>query len=201
MNSKSIPSLRRTGLEARRRLHSATREIASARITERVLRSHEFHSARVIACYLPMPDEVDPGRVISRAWQMRKQVCAPVIGQAGEMHFVKLTPETRLSRTRFGLWEPEGGEPVASRSIDLVITPLVAFDDDCGRIGMGGGYFDRAFAFLKRRRQWRRPKLLGVAFACQAVEKIQLNPWDIRLYAVATESRWIRCGTSRASMP
>lgn len=201
MTVAAIAELRRTGLQARRSLTPEARESASARIADRLLRSHEFRAARVFACYLPMADEVDPLRIIARAWQMQKQVCAPVVGSRGRMEFMKLAPDTRLVRNRFGLWEPESSESVAPGSIDLVVTPLVAFDADCGRIGMGGGYFDRCFAFLRQPRRWRRPKLIGLAFDCQAVRKIELNPWDIRLYSVATESGWIRCDTAPARLP
>jgi 5-formyltetrahydrofolate cyclo-ligase len=69
-----------------------------------------------------------------------------------------------------------------------VLTPLVAFDEQHNRIGMGGGYYDRSFAFLKNRKQLIQPKLIGLAFDCQRVEKITANPWDIRLYSVITET-------------
>ena len=72
-------------------------------------------------------------------------------------------------------------------SIDLVITTLVSFDTNNNRIGMFGGYFDRSFAFLKHKKRWLRPKLIGLAFACQKVEKIETNPWDIRLYSVISD--------------
>jgi 5-formyltetrahydrofolate cyclo-ligase len=66
---------------------------------------------------------------------------------------------------------------------------VVAFDARRHRVGMGSGYFDRCFAFLKHNRQWQRPKLIGVAFECQRVEKIVPNPWDVRLYKLVTERR------------
>ena len=74
-----------------------------------------------------------------------------------------------------------------ARELDVVITPLVAFDGEMNRIGMGGGCFDRTFAFLKRRKVYLRPKLIGVAFACQQIEKVNANPWDIRLFQIITD--------------
>ncbi|MCH7636738.1 MAG: 5-formyltetrahydrofolate cyclo-ligase [Proteobacteria bacterium] len=140
------------------------RDIANSRINEQVIRSHEFSAARTIACYLPMNDEVDPTRIIRRAWCAKKRVFCPVIENNGGMVFRKLDRDTTLQRNRFGLWEPVSGVCVSSKSLDLVITPLVAFDTNNHRIGMGGGFFDRSFAFLKHKKRWLRPKLIGLAF-------------------------------------
>ena len=133
-------------------------------------------------------DEVDPRRVIARAWRANKRVFCPVVTRHGEMIFRNLEPDSLLERGPFGIWEPVSGTTIAARDLDLVVTPLVAFDRKRHRIGMGGGYYDRCFAFLSRRRFWLHPKLIGVAFDCQKVEKIQPNPWDIRLYSVICES-------------
>ncbi len=72
--------------------------------------------------------------------------------------------------------------------------PLIGFDAHGGRIGMGGGYYDASLAFLAVRRVWRRPRLIGVAFSAQEVEYIPLDPWDIPLDGILTESgfRWAR---------
>jgi 5-formyltetrahydrofolate cyclo-ligase len=176
--------MRQSALNARRAMSAESRNIASEKICSKVIRSHEFFAAKSIACYLPMPDEVDPGRIIERAWCANKRIFCPVTANRGKMFFRQLEPHTTLKRNQFGLWEPIDGEVIAARQLDLVITPLVAFDDDNNRIGMGGGYFDRYFAFQKRARRWLRPKLMGLAFDCQKVEKIASNPWDIRLYAI-----------------
>ena len=152
------------------------------------MQSREFRSARKIACYLPMPDEVDTLAIVERAWRANKRVFVPVLRKRGKMSFLELRPTTTLTRSGFGLWEPLDGAEVSPRDLDLVITPTVAFDREQHRIGMGGGYYDRCFAFLKHRRNWLRPKLAGVAFASQKVEKISPNPWDIRLYRVFTDT-------------
>jgi 5-formyltetrahydrofolate cyclo-ligase len=181
--------LRSERLHARRALSADHRQAASARIASTLIHSHEFAASRAIACYLPCDDEVDPRRVIARAWCAKKRVFAPVIDGRGGMIFRQISPDTRLERNYFGLWEPVTGALIAAPKIDLVLTPLVAFDTSRNRIGMGGGYFDRCFAFLRHRRSWLHPKLIGLAFDCQRVEKIQTNPWDIPLYRIVTESR------------
>jgi 5-formyltetrahydrofolate cyclo-ligase len=183
-----MSSLRRSAVKARRALTDEERGIASAAICERIIHSHEFMSCNTLACYLPCNDEVDPLAVINRAWRAKKRIFAPVTHQRGKMFFRQITPDTDLARNRFGLWEPVSGPAIAPRSLDVVITPLVAFDAERHRIGMGGGYFDRCFQFLRSRKSWLQPKLIGLAFECQKVEKIVPNPWDIRLYRIVTES-------------
>jgi len=164
------------------------RRFASRRIADRFLNSRYFFSSRSIGCYLSVGDEVETAVIIERAWRAKKRIFAPVIGTGGTMTFHELLPDTVLERTGFGLWEPQSTQRIDAKKLDVVITPLAAFDSGHNRIGMGRAYFDRAFAFLKHRRQWRHPKLIGVAFDCQKVEKIKPNPWDIPLFRVVTEA-------------
>ena len=164
------------------------RDFASQIISNKVLRSRGFLAAKNIGLYLPMRDEVDPTEIIERAWRANKRVFCPVVGANGSMNFHFLGRDTALLRNGFGIWEPVNEQIVSPRDLDVVITPLVAFDKNRNRIGMGGGYFDRCFSYLRHRENWLRPKLIGVAYACQEVEKIRPNPWDIRLYSVISES-------------
>ena len=181
--------LRKRGLHARRNLNDQTRVNASQVIAEHIVHSHEFMACKTIACYLPSCDEVDPSYIIERAWRANKRIFSPVVADRYGMFFRQLLPDTQLEKSRFDLWEPVSGPRIRANQIDVVITPVVAFDDQQNRIGMGGGYFDRCFSFLRHRQHWLHPKLIGVAFDCQKVEKIPANPWDIRLYSVITEIR------------
>ncbi len=180
--------LRMQGLEARRSMSSAERAAASHSICEHVVDSRLFRASSLIACYLPAEEEVDTLPLIERAWRTNKRIFAPVLRNQRKMSFVELRPETPLWQNEYGIWEPSDGDMLPSRHLDLVIAPTVAFDDADNRIGMGGGYFDRCFAFLRHRKHWFKPKLVGVAFMCQRVEKIAPNTWDIPLYRVFTEA-------------
>ena len=186
-SGKSQSELRKSALAARRALSDAERERASEIICDRVVRSHWFSASNTIACYLPGNHEVDSTPIIERAWRANKRVFAPVVAAHGAMIFRELTPTTDLRRNIFGLWEPADGPDIAADKCDVVIAPVVAFDASGHRIGMGSGYFDRCFAFLRHRRRWLRPKLIGLAFACQRVDKITPNPWDIPVYQAITE--------------
>ena len=184
----SISQLREAAIIARTNM--SDRDSASSKIASAVIQSRIFFASKTIACYLPMPTEVDTSTIVLRSWRAKKRIFAPVTNSGGAMAFCEIRPDTPLIKNRFGLWEPATGEFISPKAIDIVITPLVAFDNQCNRIGMGGGYFDRCFAFLKHRRHWLRPKLIGVAFQCQKVEKIVPNPWDIPLCRIITEAGW-----------
>lgn len=181
--------LRRKALTARRDMSRETRAKSSSTICQRVLHCREFVASKTVACYLPMDDEVDTLEIIERAWRANKRIFVPVLFGRQEMFFREILPETTLQRNSYGLWEPESGDTISPRNLDVVITPTVAYDENCNRIGMGGGYFDRCFSFLRYRKHWLRPKLIGVAFVCQKVEEITPNVWDIPLYKVISDAR------------
>lgn len=179
--------LRREHRDARSQQSEAARQSASERIARHVIYSRYFQRSRRIACYLPMADEVDTWPIIARAWRMKKKIFAPIPGRNRLLTFREIRPESDLATTDFGLLEPVSGEELTARELDLVLVPMVAFDDDRLRIGMGGGYYDRTFSFLRSRRWLFRPKLVGLAFASQRVDKVPSNPWDIRLFRIITE--------------
>jgi 5-formyltetrahydrofolate cyclo-ligase len=180
--------LRREYRNARTNLSADERDWASELIAEKVIHAPFFQRGRLIGCYLSLPDEVDTWRIIARAWRMKKRIFAPVTRRHRMLEFREVTPESDLVRDDFGLIMPDAGEVISAHKLDLVLTPLVAFDAAGQRIGMGGGYYDRTFSFLRGRRQWLKPKLVGLAFSSQQAPEIAANPWDIRLYRVITES-------------
>jgi 5-formyltetrahydrofolate cyclo-ligase len=179
--------MRNDARAARAALGPGEREKASRKIASIVIQSSWFRRSKFIACYLPMPEEVDTWPLIDRAWRMKKRIFAPIVGKNFNLQFRELNAETTLIYNRYGLPEPQDGEIITPRELDLVITPVVAFDADYNRIGMGGGYFDRTFSFLRHRKFLFRPKLIGLAYSCQRVEKIAPNPWDIRVFCVVDE--------------
>jgi 5-formyltetrahydrofolate cyclo-ligase len=181
-------TLRKVGRAARAGLSSGEREKASKKIADTVIRSAWFRRSKFIACYLSMQEEVDTWPLIDRALRMKKRIFAPVIEKNFVMQFCELSSESKLIFNQYGLPEPQDGEIIEPRALDVVITPIVAFDDDGNRIGMGGGYFDRTFSFLKHRKLLFHPKLIGLAYSCQRVEKIAPNPWDIRVFRIVDET-------------
>jgi 5-formyltetrahydrofolate cyclo-ligase len=181
------PTIRKRCLEARRRLTAVERHAASDAIVRQLLRSNLFARSQTIGVYFSMYDEVDLDGFIRTAWACGKKLFAPRILRKHEMFFVELGPDSLVIRNRYGIWESRNGQVRAARTLDWIVVPMVAFDTDMHRIGMGGGYYDRALAFARHTQAVRLPRLTGVAFACQEVAAISANPWDIGVSRVYTE--------------
>ena len=188
MTNLSHDALRDMAKRNRQALNDELRAHLSLRIANRFLQSRHFFHCSTLGCYLSTDDEVDTSAVFERAWRAKKRIFAPVVDAGHKMRFLQICRDTPLRANRYGILEPVSGDEISASQLDVVVTPLVAFDRNCNRIGMGGGYYDRFFAALRHRGQWRRPKLIGFAFHCQKVEKISPNPWDIRLSRVFSEA-------------
>lgn len=181
-------TLRQRHLAARREMSPIERAGASDVICRRLSLARTFARSRHIAAFLAMPDEVNLDGFIRAAWSVGKRIYVPKVSRGYRMQFTRLDSDTPIKRNRFGIWEPETGDVIDARRLDWVIVPLVAFDKSAHRIGMGSGYYDRAFAFLKHKESSLKPRLTGVAFACQETPRITPNPWDIGLSRVYTEA-------------
>ncbi len=150
-----------------------------------------------IAAYLAADGEMDPWPLLERLWALGKTLYLPILVPFSNQRlwFSAYTPGDRLVVNHFGILEPERSHyrrirPVA---LDLVLTPLVAFDLMGHRLGMGGGYYDRSFGFLNTRRHWRKPRLLGLAYEFQRLNRLATESWDVPLAAVATEKTVYHC--------
>ena len=123
--------------------------------------------------YMAVNGEVDAGRIIATAWLRKKRIFLPVMA-CSRLKFSELKMGSEIRPNPFGILEPvyKKHELTPPGSLELVLVPLVAFDANLNRVGMGGGYYDRAFAFAKKRKKWRKPLLVGLAYSFQQVEKI-----------------------------
>jgi 5-formyltetrahydrofolate cyclo-ligase len=172
----------------RRALAPATRVAADRAIAAQLRALDVFRHARRIAVFLAFDGEPSLRRVIEDAVRGGKRVYAPIITRRA-MTFAELGHGERLGTNFFGILEPDRAKRIDPRRLDLVLTPLVAFDERGVRIGVGRGYYDRCFQFLRARSAWHRPKLLGVAYELQHVHAISPEPWDVPLWGAVTEAR------------
>ncbi len=165
--------------------------LASERLTFNVTHSHYFRVSRRVSCYLANDGEIDPRPIMERIWDMRKICYLPVLsGLAGDyLWFAPAKPGTPLAQNRFGISEPvvSAKDLVRAQQLDLVLLPLVGFDERGNRLGMGGGFYDRSLRFLLNRKVWRKPNLVGIAHDFQRVDNLEAKPWDVPLEAVITD--------------
>lgn len=176
------------------------RQQAAKRAWQHLRHWPPLRRAKKIACYLAMPDEFPTDAIIAGLLRQGKAVYVPIIDryQQRKMVFQRFAPAVPKQRNRFGIVEPilESRHQVPTAQLDLVLMPLVGFDQ-CGvRLGMGGGYYDTNFAFRMDRWRLRKPLLLGLAFNVQHCEHLKRNEWDVPVDAMLTET-----GVRRVTLP
>ncbi len=108
------------------------------------------------------------------------------------MQFVPFTPQTPMVKNRFGILEPRSRQKISPQQLDVVLLPLLAFDQQGNRLGMGGGYYDRTFAFLRQKAWRKRPLLIGIAHDFQQVAELEHAPWDVPLAMVVNNNTVIK---------
>lgn len=183
--------LRKQARRQRAALDPEFRAQASEAICRRIEATRSFRNAKHIAFYLPVNGEVDTRSLVEAAAAEGKRIYLPIVPGCYpyRMEFGRLDPGTVMETGSFGIPQPlrRASKVINPRQLDLVIVPLVAFDRQGNRLGMGAGYYDRCFAFLRHRRHWIHPRLLGVAFDCQRSERLANDPWDVPMWCIATE--------------
>lgn len=187
------PATLRKSLQLRRKsLDPKTRKAANHKANKRLIRNPAFKNAKRIAGFISVKGEIDPCIAMSEAIRLGKKCYLPVLHPflSGRLIFVEWTPHSPMRLNRFGIPEPllTRKNTIKPIALDCIITPLTGFDPNANRMGMGGGFYDRSFAFLRRRKRWKKPTLLGFAFEIQKVSALPINPWDIQLAQVVTES-------------
>lgn len=188
-HDKARREIRRLMRQRRRDLDGSHMQRASERLCRHLFSLPRLHRPRNLAAYLAVQNEIPLDPVIRTAWSLHIPVYLPCL-RGGRMEFRRYTPDTPLRANRFGIPEPEPtpGARINARFLDIVLAPLLAFDGNGGRLGTGGGFYDRSFGFLRDRHYWKRPTLIGVAYAFQQVPVLPLAPWDIPLGAVVTDA-------------
>jgi 5-formyltetrahydrofolate cyclo-ligase len=185
--------LRKQMRAARRSLAPADHRLRSRLAAAAIARTAAFKSGSRVALYLPFDGETDTAALIAAARRRGVRVFVPVVSDLRHrrLRFYPLTGRTR--RGTFGILVPHcaphrPARAVAPRWFDLIVVPLVAVDPHGRRLGMGGGFYDRALGFRRHRSHWMGPRLVGFAFGRQRTDRVFAEPWDVRLDALATES-------------
>jgi 5-formyltetrahydrofolate cyclo-ligase len=180
----------RRELRARRAsLSVADRRMAAARIAAHVADTRWLHGGRPVGMYASVGYEAPTSRLRALARSRHCPLYLPRIAdhRRQQMVFTLETSATPLIPNRYGIPEPAPGKAIRAAALSIVFMPLLGFDARGTRLGSGGGYYDRLFAFRRRRTQWHRPLLVGVAYRCQQLPYIQPADHDVPLDALVSE--------------
>ena len=185
---KSKREIRKEILELRDGLSQTKRERGNILLTERILGHQWFYQGDVLLCFVSFGSEIDTEGIMQEAFRKGKRVYVPKIiqgAQNSEMRFFRIMSLEELEKGFKGIREPSGASEeysykAESTHKELMLMPGVAFDRCGGRIGYGGGYYDR---FLQEKTRLQE-HTIGVGYSCQLVDKLPMTEYDIRPYQV-----------------
>ncbi|MCE0494101.1 5-formyltetrahydrofolate cyclo-ligase [Vibrio salinus] len=177
--------------EKRRSLSDAEQTRASNQLLEQCLQLKEVSQSKHLALYLSNDGELNTRPFIEWCWKNKKQVFIPVIHpfSKGQLLFLHYHPDSQLIPNRYGIKEPKlrKNDIIPAHELDIIFTPLVAFDRRGHRLGMGGGYYDRTLEPWFRTYKGAKP--IGIAHECQFIEELPIESWDIPLPKIITPNK------------
>lgn len=175
----------------RAQLSPSSQQQLSACMVKHLQHHSRYRSAHHIALYLPVRGEADPRllRLNAPKWQ---KFYLPVLSpwHHKQLIFIEWNQKTQFKNNCFNIPEPIlGSAPLRfARQLDVIVTPLVGFDWQGQRMGMGGGFYDRTFAFKRFRAKTSKPYLFGFAYDFQNIPQLTSQSWDIPLDGICTEN-------------
>lgn len=154
-----------------------------------LLELQEYRDAQVVMLYLPIPCEVDTAEIALHAWQADKTVLAPKIGPT-QKHLLPLeihSLDDGLTAGQLGILEPTDGQVWPMEDIDFIIVPALAYDRNGGRLGRGGGFYDRFLAHHEV-----KAVTCGLGFSEQLVDELPMHTHDYPVQILVTDTDVIR---------
>lgn len=176
--------LRKQIRQTRQNLTALEQSRAEKIVTQKALNLITQHQAQNIAIYLSFDGEISTRLLIEQLWKKGKNVYLPLLHPfcKGHLLFVHYSQQTLLMPNQFGILEPPLNvqEILPTEKLDIIFTPLVAFDKQGNRLGMGGGFYDRTL------QDWRSKNFIpvGLAHQCQQIEALPVESWDIPLFDI-----------------
>ena len=176
--------LRQQIRKTRANLTALQQQQAKDSITQQALAFIEERNAQHIALYVSFDGEISTEKLIKTLWAQDKHVYLPVLHPFNPNHllFLRYLPDTPMLKNKFGIWEPKLNvqNVLPLDELDILFTPLVAFDKQGNRLGMGGGFYDRTL------QNWRNASFIpvGLAHQCQQVEQLPTEAWDVPLHQI-----------------
>lgn len=197
-------SIRQQVRTQRKQLTIHEQKQASLALTHQLINHKQVNTAQRIALYLANDGELEMHPFIDWCWQHDKEVYLPVLHpfRKGNLLFLRYQQETKLVANKYGIKEPKLNvtQVCPVTHLDVLFTPLVAFDHTGARLGMGGGFYDRTLAnwFDSQtnsqvgHNQTSQFHPIGIAHDCQQVDEIPIESWDIPLPEIITPTQSVK---------
>ena len=201
MNPESDRSQLRQHLRAKRvQLNASERLSAATALAATLEQLPEFIVDARIAGYWAVRGEMPLLAAFASLRAREQNYCLPILTDSGVLRFASWRPGIALATNRFGIPEPDVARDrqFVANDLDVALVPLVGFDRRGNRLGSGGGWYDRSFAFLRNTLRPARPILVGIGYHFQEIPALEPEPWDVRLDFVATDNELIDCTESTA---
>lgn len=190
-NAFSRNNIRQQIRLARRSLSNVQQTVDANRLLSQLIKLDKVQQSKHIAISLAFDGEIQTLPFIKWCWENNKRVYLPVLHpfSKGHLLFLHYTAQTEMITNQYGILEPKLNQQLVCtiNQLDIIFTPLVAFDKQGNRIGMGGGYYDRTLApwFTTK----TGPYPVGLAHDCQLVNKLPIEPWDVALPEIITPTQ------------
>lgn len=194
-NLQDRQALRKALRKKRNALTPAQQEMAARAVCDNLQTLPDILHASAIACYLPNDGEVDLTPFINQCWKSHTAsktiTTLPVLHPVckGHLLFLRYSENTLMQQNKYGIKEPTLAccDVIPTFAHDIILMPLVGFDNRGNRLGMGGGYYDRSLSTIHSKKI--KPKLIGIAHDCQQVNSLPIQSWDVPLDAIVTPSQ------------
>jgi 5-formyltetrahydrofolate cyclo-ligase len=156
------------------------------------LKSENTTNSKHIAIYLSNDGELDTSLLIKELWNLNHVVYLPITHpfNGANLLFQRYEKNSPMRANRYGILEPKlnCSQICPLPALDYLLMPLVAFDKQGNRLGMGGGFYDRTLARLHEQ-NWQKPQLIGLAHECQKVDALPIESWDVPLETIITPDK------------
>jgi len=190
---RKIPNrdaLRQQMIQRRLQLTPQQQQRSALAIRDQLLQLPEFVNSQHLAAYWSVRGEIETAAILQQAEADGKTLYLPTLTDDKRLLFAPYQQNSPMQKNRFRIPEPAVTEDqlIDAAELDLVLIPLLAFDTQGNRLGMGGGFYDRTFEFKQKRtaEPHKKPLLIGFAHHFQQVEMLAAKPWDVALDLIVT---------------
>ena len=193
--SNNRAQIRHNIRKARNNLSKKQQELAAESLKVNFiqhLKSIDSAKKSNIALYLSNDGELDTSLLIKELWHKKAPLFLPIIHpfNGTTLYFQRYEENSPMTANRYGILEPKlnCSQICPLDKLDILLMPLVAFDDQGNRLGMGGGFYDKTLARYYQE-NWQKPILIGLAHQCQHVSSLPIESWDVPLKHIITPEK------------